>query len=325
MAISNLVKGNGFKGALAYIMEKAEASHIAQSGVFGRTPQEIALEMRMNANQREITDPVLHASLSLEPGEQATPEQLKILGETWLREMGFDLDKTQYTITRHSDRDHDHIHILANRMQLDGKMLSTSNDFRRSHEATRVAEQAAGLRLFQDREKSQSKGRGKLHDLRQAVAQAVTAAAGDVDRFKKALAEHGIRLVEHRQSTGRLQGVSYEGADGRMFKGSALGKECSAGGLKRAGLDIAASGLRPDQRSERQPPTGKQDAAHESGQAARSDRPGADHAAAAVQAVGGASKTEVRNLLHGRESLGLSQGQKDRLKKNRSRSLDLEM
>ena len=57
--------------------------------------------------------------------------------------MGFDLDKTQYQVTRHTDSENDHIHILANRVMFDGQVLSDKNDFKLSHEATRAAEKAA--------------------------------------------------------------------------------------------------------------------------------------------------------------------------------------
>jgi len=322
MAIADVRAGNGFNGAISYDMEKDKAEHISQSGVYGTTPDEMAKEMRMGANMRNLSEPVWHVSLSLPPGEKATNEQMDTLGRTWLKEMGFDLNKAQFVIVRHKDRPHEHIHITVNRVQLDGSVVDDSFYKWRSHEACRVAEKAAGLSSFD--EYTQSKG-GLLHDLREAVDQAKAVAGGDLDQFKSSLEAQGLRLVEHRAKTGRMQGVSYEMPDGRIYKGSALGKAYAAAGLQRSGLDLGYEAGKPKAQEQGQSQSQGKEAAEGKAGSARLEQPGADHAAAAVQAVGGASKNEVRNMLRGRESLGLSQGQKDRLRKKQSRQNDWEM
>jgi len=148
MAVSKLIKGKGFRGAMRYASSKDKAQEIAAVGVFSKDPDVRAAEMRAVAASARTTRPVFHASLALPPGQMATDDQWRTAAETYLKEMGFDLDKSQYVVTRHLDTEHDHIHIVANRVQLDGKTVSERRDFRRSHEATRAAEQAAGLEAF---------------------------------------------------------------------------------------------------------------------------------------------------------------------------------
>lgn len=279
MAIADVRAGSGFNGAISYDMEKDGAEHISQSGVYGTTPDEMAREMRMVANMRSLKEPVWHASLSLPPGEHATNQQMDTLGRTWLKEMGFDLDKAQFVIVRHKDRPHEHIHITVNRVQLDGSVVDDSFYKWRSHAACRVAEREAGLSAFDER--TQSKG-GLLHDLRQAVDQAKAAADGDLSRFKSSLEAQGLKLVEHRASTGRMQGVSYETPDGRIYKGSALGKAYAAAGLQKSGLDLGYQPGKPkaqqqgQEQGQRHGGTGQQYKDTSTGQAARAGRPGAD-------------------------------------------------
>ncbi|WP_366519929.1 relaxase/mobilization nuclease domain-containing protein [Halodesulfovibrio sp.] len=40
--------------------------------------------------------------------------------------MGF--SNSQYVVVRHNDTEHDHIHIIANRVSMDGAVVSESNE-----------------------------------------------------------------------------------------------------------------------------------------------------------------------------------------------------
>lgn len=233
--ISKVMAGSSFAGALGYASEKEKAEFITKGGVFHDDAKSIAEEMRANADQRNIKAPVMHVALSLPPGERATADQWRIAAETYLQKMGFDLDKSQYAVYRHHDRDHDHIHIVANRVQLDGQLISDSHHWRRSHEATRHAEKAAGLSQLQ---KSGAKmQKGHVHQLRLAIDKALDGGA-TLAQFRARLARSGIQVQENRASTGRLAGLSFKDRDGRAWKGSALGKEYSALALARRGLDF---------------------------------------------------------------------------------------
>jgi hypothetical protein len=62
----------------------------------------------------------------------------------YLQVMGFNMN--QYAVVRHTDRDHDHAHIVASRVRLDGTTVSDSWDYHRSEAAIRQLEQEYGLR-----------------------------------------------------------------------------------------------------------------------------------------------------------------------------------
>lgn len=234
--ISKVMAGSSFSGALGYASEKEKAEFITKGGVFNDDAKGIAAEMAANADQRKLKTPVLHVALSLPPGERATADQWRIAAETYLTKMGFDLNKSQYAVYRHNDRDHDHIHIIANRVQLDGQVISDGNHWRRSHEATRHAEKAAGLSQLQKSDGKMQKGH--MHQLRTAIDKALDGGAS-LAQFRARLAQAGIQLKENRASTGRLAGLSFKDQSGRIWKGSALGKEYSALALARRGLDLS--------------------------------------------------------------------------------------
>ena len=159
--ISKMSTGSGFSGAAMYIA-KSDSLVLKKNNIFSNHPKKQAQEFRAVASSAKTKKPVLHVSLSIAPGEKATSDQWIKASEAYLQKMGFDLDKTQYTVTQHADQKHDHVHILANRVMADGKVLSSSKDYYRSMEATREAELAANLPKF---ENSKSLETGKIYDL----------------------------------------------------------------------------------------------------------------------------------------------------------------
>lgn len=231
--ISNITSNNP-NSALSYAMQKEGAVVLAVHGMYGATPEQLASEMKVISDQRNIKNSVMHISLSLD-NERASDEQWQLAAVAHLANMGFDINKTQYALIRHTDSKHDHVHIIANRIQLDGSVISDSNTFKRSHEATRAAEIAAGLTILtKDHETSH---KGKMHDLRSSIDNAL-ANHKNYQEFKNMLAQNGINIIENRsKSSSFLSGLSYELANsGQVWKGSAIGKAYSLAGLEKQGL-----------------------------------------------------------------------------------------
>lgn len=62
--------------------------------------------------------PVFHAMLSLRPGESLTTPQWRQAVTKYMTDLGFD-ESNQYVAVMHQDKDHQHVHIVANRIRLD--------------------------------------------------------------------------------------------------------------------------------------------------------------------------------------------------------------
>lgn len=295
MAIGKSNTGGGFKGVLKYVLEKDGAKLIHARGVAGQDPEIIAGQFRAVADMRKIKNPVLHISFSLKPGEIATEEQLQVAADALVKSMGFDLDQTQYIVGRHNDKDHDHIHIIINRVQLNNVVVSDFQHKKRTHEATRQAEKAAGLSAF---ESTKDK-----HVQKQQLRTLIDAATktGNYEKFKQSLAGFGIEVVENKSATtGRISGISYR-TDEFHFKGSGLGRAYSLNGIqKRLDAQLQLGNINP------YPTT--------------NGHPTASQAGSGLS-IGGSGTNLARNLRKGREGLGLSQGQKDRIRKESSHEL----
>lgn len=225
--IAKIINADSFSASIAYI-QKDGSHEVDRHAIFGNGPHSVGRQMDAWSRAGRTKHPVLHASLSAAPGESYTPAQWRTAARTWLREMGLNPESSQYLVQLHHDQAHEHIHIIANRIMVDGKTLPTSHERRRSHTAARAAELEARMRPFK---KDNTLDIGKSHSLRQQIDLALKKASGNYGKFKAELQKKGIEVKENRQSTGRLSGLSYAVPDG-IFKGSALGKEYSVKGIE---------------------------------------------------------------------------------------------
>jgi hypothetical protein len=232
--IAKAVKGGGFRGALEYDLSKEQA-HVLDTNMEGTTPRELAKEFgEIRKLRPNLGKAVLHVSLSAAPGEHLSDEQWREIGQRYLAHMG--LDDNQYIITRHCDTEHEHIHLLANRIQFDGEVTSDSHDYRRHETLMRVLERDFGLQQVRPSIEAErhaaTKGeieeglRTGLPSTRQRLQQLCDAAAKGSTSFTEyadRLEASGVSLVPVTQLEGtKLSGLSYI-LDGVVMKGSDLG------------------------------------------------------------------------------------------------------
>ncbi|WP_426212537.1 relaxase/mobilization nuclease domain-containing protein [Pseudomonas sp. TWR2-1-1] len=73
--------------------------------------------------------PVFHAMLSLRPGEALTTPQWRTAVNKYMADLGFD-ESNQFVAVMHQDKDHQHVHIVANRIRLNDEfsMVKDSNE-----------------------------------------------------------------------------------------------------------------------------------------------------------------------------------------------------
>jgi len=245
--IAKAIKGKGFRGAVAYDLEKEDRRLLA-TNMDGETPRALAREFgEIRKLRPTLGRAVLHVSLSAAPGEHLSDAQWVEIGQRYLRGMG--LDKNQYLLTRHVDTEHEHIHLLINRIRFDGKVVSDSNDYRRQETLMREIERDYSLQPVQSSRDvaRHAPTKGEIEEgLRTGVAstrqrlQQLCDGAVEISRNFSEYAAHlqtaGVALVPVVQMAGtRLTGLSYR-LDGVMMKGSDLGKGYSPVGLAKRGI-----------------------------------------------------------------------------------------
>ena len=239
--IGKITKSGSFKNLVKYL-DKEDAV-VLGTNMYGQGSRELTAEfMTVRDLNPGIKHPVLHASLSLLPGESLTDEQFKEACETWMEKMGFDLTKNQYLIVRHQDTEHAHAHIAINRIDMvSGLVVVDSFERYRSQEVVRHLEQTYNLEPVAP---SWQTFKNKKHQLEQnqeganhqKLAQSIEQAAmgsPTMPEFFGRLAEHQLRAEVEFTRNGKPKGISYLTTNGENIAGNALGKAYSFPGLQK--------------------------------------------------------------------------------------------
>ena len=77
----------------------------------------------------KLSEPVLHITLSLAPGENLGKNKLSDVAEECAKDLGF--NNNQFFAVLHRDTTHQHLHIVANRIGFDKRTLSDSNNYQK--------------------------------------------------------------------------------------------------------------------------------------------------------------------------------------------------
>ena len=247
--IASIHTGSGFRGALEYNFDKSKNAEIIGGNMAGSTPRELAREFGETRHLREdIEKPVYHVSLSLKPGETLRNDQWSEAAEQYMKGMGF--EKSQYIALKHNDKDHQHVHIVASKIGYEGKLIDTSNDFSRSQVQVRELERMYNLERVPSSFETDRKqySRAELEHVRDSgepsikgrLIESIDRVSSDkptMSEFVERLEKEGVRAVPNYQSSGKLNGMSYE-LEGNRVKGSDLGRAYTAKGLQeRRGVE----------------------------------------------------------------------------------------
>ncbi|MEJ7671712.1 MAG: relaxase/mobilization nuclease domain-containing protein [Chitinophagaceae bacterium] len=124
--ISKVVIGNGFYGACRYVcMDQERAVVLETEGVRNYHYKLMADDFETQHHFRpSLSKAVFHGILSFYPGEKITDETMIEIAKKYLAELK--IENTQYAITKHTDKNHQHLHILANLVNNNAEAIKDS-------------------------------------------------------------------------------------------------------------------------------------------------------------------------------------------------------
>lgn len=194
---------------------------------------------RFAIDSEKAIKPVFHAMLSLRPGESLTTSQWRTAAHAYMADLGFD-ETNQYVAVMHQDKDHQHVHIVANRIRLDDKfsMVKDSNERSVSLESVSGIEDRFNLSKAPNpkdtwgvstthAELQASIRDGDLplkHKMIAKIAGAIEATNskdGDMFDFVRALRKQKVYINLTLNEEGQPKGISFE-FDGKHISGRQL-------------------------------------------------------------------------------------------------------
>lgn len=264
--IAKITSGNNFYGVLAYCESKEESISVDEKGIqkepgyerlsvenfengsnilSKRKSLSDALNQWSNRNNRSEKK-VFHASIAMPEGSNCDNETLVSIAKTYLDRMGY--KGLPYVIYKHNDTHHQHIHIVTSRIGVDGKVISSSNDFRKNNKVCRDLEKEFGLAEIIGTKQANNNTvtltpeepftYTKKQSFKSNVLQNINyylhkEKVQDIVQLANKMAEKGIAVVTHDEQTNQpfprnglvFYRLSKKGERESRLKGSAFGKE----------------------------------------------------------------------------------------------------
>lgn len=129
--IGKITKGSSFGGCVRYVLREDKAKLLEAVNV-GFCKEDLLNE--------KVKNTVGHISLnfSVEDSSRLKTDDALMLqvAHDYMEKMG--IKNTQFIITRHTDREHPHCHIVFNRVDNDGSTISDKNDRYRNEKVCKM-------------------------------------------------------------------------------------------------------------------------------------------------------------------------------------------
>lgn len=253
--IAKITHGAGFRGTLAYVLQKDHKPEIVGGNMSGTNPRDLAREFAAVRELRpDVGKPVVHVSLSFDPGRDGHPgdrrltnEELARISGEYLRRMGYDIARVQWVAVRHNDKGHEHVHLVLSRIRIDGTLVHQPWEFLKSQRICRDleknprfglrpvrAERDPGSRAPTRGEDRMFRDRGILSQKERLKGLIRDAARGQptMTEFLERLRASGVHVRPNLARTGHVSGISYRLGQVAV-RGSHLGRAYSWEGLQR--------------------------------------------------------------------------------------------
>lgn len=243
--------GKSFKNRVDYILKDDHDFICSNMASDYNNVSDLTDEFKtVSSFRQDIKKPVFHAFLSLPKNEHLTDEQWQEIAKDYLKEMNIDIEKHQYICVRHNDTDKEHIHIVANRVGLDGSVWLGQHSAFNTIAACERLEVKHGLTITDglkgqksdvsaptkaEIEQALRTGEKPARIVLQNALQAALVGKPDLSTFVERLQAVGIDPAFNVASTGNVAGVSFgikNNEKNIFFKGSSLGKKFSWNTIK---------------------------------------------------------------------------------------------
>ncbi len=229
--IGKITVGKSFRGCIAYCL-KDKIQKLDQEPVM-RDRSEVLMFNKCFGNENELVQqfnevrqlnnklskPVLHITLSLSPGEVLGKDKLMEMSEQCAKEFGF--ENNQYIAISHRDTNHQHLHIVANRIGFNKRTISDSNSYQKIANYCRKMEQKYELKQVLNPRRYLSKEQRNIprfdqrkERLRLNIKEALKECS-NLAQFEQKMKERGYEIIKGR-------GISFADEKRVKVKGSEL-------------------------------------------------------------------------------------------------------
>jgi hypothetical protein len=230
--MAKIVKGQGFKGVVNYILDKAKEAEILDTNDVRLKSTDTIIQSFIFQSELNpgLTKPVGHISLdfSAQDKEKLTNGFMVQIAKDYMGRMGI-LD-TQYLIARHYDKEHPHIHLVFNRVDNNGKTISDRNDRFRSEKICKELTREYGLYFASGKEKVKENRLREPDKTKYEIYNSLKTTVPNCQNWHQLISElkdHKIGVTfKFKGKTDEIQGVIFD-KNGYSITGSKVDRQFS--------------------------------------------------------------------------------------------------
>ena len=237
--ISKVIIGKTFSGACRYVcMDTKRAMVLDAEGVRDYNWKLMSDDFeRQHALRPSLHKVVFHGILSFYPGEKIEDKIMIEIAREYLQKMN--ISDTQFSITKHTDKDHSHLHIIANLVNNKGETIKDNWIGLKGKKVTQELTRNYGLKeaILKNLSLTHLEKLNEKEANRYIIYQAILEVLPHIkslDNLKEKLAKENIEtLYKYKGQTKELQGISFKIGD-HKYKGSEIDRKFSARNLEKA-------------------------------------------------------------------------------------------
>ena len=236
--ISKVVPADSFYHTCRYITNKSGAEVLEVEGVRGHSFKLMAADFENQHLLRpDKVAACFHGILSFYPGEKPTDKMMTEIARKYLEQLG--IVNTQYAISKHTDKAHLHLHIVANMVNYDGKSIRDSFiGLKGKKIAQRLTQEYKLIPALEKNLKlthleNLSDTQANKYKVYMAISEALPQCR-NMQELETRLMKQGIETqYKYKGHTNEKQGISFKIGD-FCFKGSKVDRKFSFAGLEKA-------------------------------------------------------------------------------------------
>lgn len=221
-----------------YVCEDLKRSQVLEvQGVRGHDYKSMAEDFEVQHQfWPEKEKPVFHAALTFPRGEHLGDETMIAIAREYLQKI--EMPDTQYAVIKHTDKQHLHMHVVANRINDEGKIIGkgliVERGIRAAQELTREyhLRQEAGKNLHLTNLEALHEPDAKRYRIYQAIQKHLPGCYR-IEELEKRLLSEGISMRYRRDpETGERQGISFR-LEKMCFAGYKVDPDYSLRGIQQ--------------------------------------------------------------------------------------------
>ena len=236
--ISKVITGKTFYGACRYVcMDKKRAVVLETEGVRGYDYKLMAADFEIQQSFRpSLKKAVFHGILSFYPGEKVADNLMAEIAKEYLQEMK--IIDTQFAIVKHIDKNHSHLHIIANLVNNKGETIKDNWIGLKGKKIAQKLTQKYGLKEAVSKNLSLinlealNEKEANRYIIYQAILEHLPTSK-NLDDLKDRLVKKNIEtLYKYKGQTDELQGISFK-IGNYKYKGSEIDRNFSVKNLEK--------------------------------------------------------------------------------------------